>query len=496
MSKDKPTKVEIFKSLEDLANKSPNKTTHQELKQQKLQDQLFKAIQKEDIVKALDQMAKLIKAGAIIDEKILAHPTASSMFEQLNSKAIKGNDLKLIELLVKHKASFNDKPMILAGEQGNLDIIQELLKVENYSGSQNHQQSIASGARMKNHSPVIRYLQYKYPNENFIPEDGFSFYDPVFLKFAINQGNMHINQALRYGISSLYQIVNSIPETNIDPLVQILSTLLGLDAQININNPIEINFFLTLGNHILNSVTTIESIVIGLNMLNVYENLSLNIYEGQPRVLTTDELNNFKQNLREVLEERLQNFDPKLETRNLKKYFKNRCIGDLDDYIHQLNATSSIIQKYKKIHKKDPELSRLLNSFQLSRRELAQNLQKHKMDLLIDHVVFDTRPNTASKLQEKLKLIEKEGQSKGAVFLSHKQSNLFTHTISYLSSKDLGDLGASYLKISDLQQEVKKEKEKIHIEGNKKNFNQVLEEMKGNWSKRVSTPKTPGTIER
>jgi len=479
------TKVEISKSPKELSNKILNET-HQELRQQKLQNQLLKAIQKEDTLKVVDQIAKLIKAGAIIDEKILAHSAASSIFEQLSSKAVKENDLKLIKLLIKGKVTFTDTSMVIAGNQSNLDIIKELLKVENYSGSQTLQQNIASGAIQNNHPQVIRYLQSKYPNENFISIDNIPFINPEFLRFIVNQNHIpDINEALQNGIFSTVILLGINSEANIEQPLRLLSILCALDAQINTNNSVEINFYRLFAHFMLNSLTKSEAIAAGLNILNTFEGL-----------IATDELNSFKQSLRELLKEKLRNFDPKLESQNLKEHFKDKCIGDLVDYIQQLNSTSSIIRKYGKLYQQDPEFSQLMSKFESSKKKLVNDLQIHKTDLLLDHIIVDKRLDNSSELQKTFKgRMIRENQNKEASVLFNQDTLLLRELLNYYSSKDLGDLGVSYLKISDLQQEVKKEKQKLYTQLNEQRSDKALKELKS-WAQKVMTNKSPSTRQR
>lgn len=504
MPKDK-TKVEIFKSLEDFADKSTNKTTRQELKQQ-VQDQLLKAIQKPNS----DEMAKLIKDGAIIDEKILAEGNKEPfyMFNHLTLRAVRRNDLDLIRLLIKSNA-IDQRGIINAASNGNLDIIKEFLKIKDLEPIQ--LEYAASEVVQKDHLHVFKYLRDQGITFQFPATDSFSQGTKI-ARWEIANGRIapfHYEGSIyRSGSAETTRFIfndllRNNPQLDRNEILRQLllsdlslrfanvSTLSNLGASIDFNKfdenirstvTTELKGYTRL---ILNSGTIPEAIVAGLNILNAFEGLS-----------ATDEMNTFKLDLRKLLKEKLQEFDPKPETQNIKEYFKKKCIGDLDDYIQQLNGTSLIIQKYKGVYQKDPEFSKLMNKFESSGKKLAQNLQNHKIELLIDHIVFDTRPDTASELQKIFKgRMMKESQTKERNPFFEGQNALLGELLNYYSSKDLGDLGVSYLKISDLQQEVKKEKQKIYDDLNEQRSNKALEQLKS-WAQKISTKKSQNTIER
>lgn len=99
-------------------------------------------------------------------------------------------------------------------------------------------------------------------------------------------------------------------------------------------------------------------------------------------------------------------------------------------------------------------------------------------------------PENATELQQRLRTMGHIHNKGGKIIFD--SSEPLTSLLESLSSKDLDRLGASYLKISDIQKEAKLGKEIIRTEENKKELNK---EFKQKWvdreEARSKSPKTP-----
>lgn len=476
MPKDKPTKVEIFKSLEDFADKSPV-IGREGLTREEASYRLLQAIRNGDIT----QTESLIREGAAIIYPKGVNPRITShvysffntdelfLFIKILKKTIEINDIKLMKMIFKSNIPIDNSFLThLAGCSGNLNMIEELLKI-----NPKWAQDIASSAAYMDNLHVLKYFREKDLDFKFTQRDKFDilkYFRDNMLDLSIYhlgangskilrwevanrpQSHYHLDnfratvpEVVRFFLSkALIEDVNSNLNEELEKLTKHLIDdikppiyrkdiliLLSLGAQINTNDLSQADNLEDKTRAILNSGTTSENIAAALNILNTLEGLS-----------TTNKLNTLKPSIRELLKTKLQNFDHRLEAQNIKEYFREKCIGDLVDYIQQLNSMPSIIQRYEEVYNQDPELSSLMNKFKTSQRKLVDTLETHKTDLLIDHIVFDARPDTTSELQKELKgmMIDAHKTQEGNLLLDGQKS-LLKELLNYYSSKDLGELG-------------------------------------------------------